>query len=339
MRSIRTILALTAIFGFAAGSATADETYYFDVADGNWNVPGNWYPTTGGPPGPGDTAIIQGDRHCHVTTYSEECKVLKVLDGATLSLEAPCLLRLGDANVATTSIIGGTVRFMDDTDVGDAWLTIHQGGVTLASANGGGKLTASEEDECGPGQGLIATCCAATQVLTVSPVVTVKGDLHIYVNVENNGAFVVDHADDEMIFDRFADYARPKITGDGSFDVSAGTLTFDDCLLPPDNTTTWNLSVAGTIHITSECCCAIGTPFHTACAINITGGELWVERADPGDPPPPPSLCTFKTIGEFNMSAGTLDIDGGFKVTGGAQISGGKIEVAPGKSAEFRHPQ
>jgi len=39
------------------------------------------------------------------------------------------------------------------------------------------------------------------------------------------------------------------------------------------------------------------------------------------------------------MSAGTLDIDGGFKVTGGAQISGGKIEVAPGKSAEFRHPQ
>jgi len=329
MRSIRTLLALAAIFGFAAGSTMADDEYSFDVADGNWNVPGNWYPTNG-PPGAGDTAIIQGDRHCHVTTYSVECKILQVVSGGILSLEAPCMLRLGDPYVETISSIGGgQLRFLNDTVDAYPLLTIDQGGVELRAANGGGTLTASEADDCGPGQGRIGTCCASTQVLTVSADVTVKGDLLIFVHVENNGGFVVDHANDEMIFNQYV-YPRPKISGTGSFDVSAGTLTFDDCQLEADNTTTWNLSDAGTIHVKRDCRCGASIPFYTSCAIDITGGELWVERGDPIRP-------VFKTVGEFKMSGGTLDVDGNFKVTGGAELSGATIEVAPHKSATFEH--
>ena len=196
MRSIRTILALAAICGFAGGSTMADDDHYFNVADGNWDVPGNWQPP--GPPGPGDTAIIQGDpnqpeRHCHVTGYSHECKILKVVSGGILTLEAPCLLQLGDRYVETISYLGGgKVRFVNETDDAYPMLAIDAGGVELRAANGGGTLTASEseEDECGPGPGQILTCCLSTQVLTMSSDVTVKGDLEIYVHVDNEGGDV-----------------------------------------------------------------------------------------------------------------------------------------------------
>ena len=143
-----------------------------------------------------------------------------------------------------------------------------------------------------------------------------------------------------MIFNRFPGRNRPKISGNeyGTFDVSHGKLIFDDCTLKSDNSTTWDLSGTGTIHVTSRCFCGDVLPFYTACAINITGGErLWVERAT-GDGVPIPR-ASFRTTGEFIMSDGTLDIDGPFRVRGGAVLSGGTIKVAPAKSAVFLFPQ
>ncbi|GAG31245.1 unnamed protein product, partial [marine sediment metagenome] len=148
--------------------------------------------------------------------------------------------------------------------------------------------------------------------------------------------FVVDHEDDEMIFDQIGHYPAPKVTGSESFDVRAGTLTFDDCRLPVDNATTWILSDTGTIHVKPDCFCGTQEQPYTGCAIDISGDRdevlFWVERGGV-------LQLAFKTTGRFDMSGGTLETDGNFVVAGRAQLSGGRIKVAPGKWAEFRFAQ
>jgi hypothetical protein len=334
MRSIRTILALAAICGFAAGSTSAQEdTFYFDVAEGDWETPTNWDPQ--GTPTTGDTAIIQDGQHCHVQTASQDCKIFKVLGGGLLTIEAPYYLRVGSHTEHTSSVVGGDVHFLKQTD-GYPMLVIREGGVTLTGDNGNaGTLNASAAD--GLGKAYIGAIDASTQVLEVGSGIEVKGSYLFYAHIDNNGTFVLDDPNDTMTFRKFVDRPCPKVGGTGTFDVSAGTLTFDNCILKTDNSTTWDLSGTGTIHITTQCFCGDVLPYYTACAIDIRGGErLWVERAT-GNVPLPRRL--FRTTGQFSMSDGTLDIDGPFKVSGGAALSGGTIEVAPGESAEFRFSQ
>jgi len=69
-------------------------------------------------------------------------------------------------------------------------------------------------------------------------------------------------------------------------------------------------------------------------AVGLGANYLWIDYGADHGP-----LDMFKTEGHFAMSGGTLDSDGDFKVSGGAELSGGRIEVAPGKWAEFRFPQ
>ena len=118
----------------------------------------------------------------------------------------------------------------------------------------------------------------------------------------------------------------PKLTtdpaGDGDFEVSAGTLTFGNCVLKRSNTTMWDVT-GGTLHVTSDCDCGELFYDYTACDIDLSGGTLKVDNA-------------FKTTGNVTISAtGTLDVDNSFTGTGTLAFSGGTISVAAGKAAAF----
>jgi hypothetical protein len=159
--------------------------------------------------------------------------------------------------------------------------------------------------------------------------ITVKGTFRIctHLNVSNGASLVVDDADDEMVLNRQGQvWPRPRLQGNGSFDVSAGTLRFEDCDLVHTMNATWNLT-GGRIHVTSDVGYASPTWKYIASDIDISGGELEVDQLS--------GLPNFKTTGQLEMSGGTLDIDGDFKVDGGLEYSGGTIEVASGYVAEF----
>jgi len=158
--------------------------------------------------------------------------------------------------------------------------------------------------------------------------VTAKGSLTICVaiTVGNNAGLAVDYYDDEMIIDRQEPYEyfdTPWVTGNGSFDVSAGTLKFDNCVLKTDNQTAWTLTGGtSTIHVTSLCDCGGESYDYTACDIDVRAGTLEVDN-------------TFKTNGDVDLSGGMLQVDEQFTGKGELNFSGGTIKVAAGKIAAF----
>lgn len=161
---------------------------------------------------------------------------------------------------------------------------------------------------------------------------TLKGSLTIYTDlaVESGASLVVDHANDEMVVNDQGEYwPQPKIRGSGSFDVSAGTLTFAKCHLLYGMSVTWNVTGANAkIHVTEDAECGNWLRRYIASDINISSaGELEVDQLVVQD--------RFETIAKLDLSGGTLDLDGDFKVTGGLDFSGGTIEVAANKAAEF----
>jgi hypothetical protein len=160
--------------------------------------------------------------------------------------------------------------------------------------------------------------------------VTVKGNTSIYIHTDSDGAFVVDEANDVMMFDRWLDEPKPHLKGAAEFNVSAGQLFFDGCNLDYDLTGEWNVS-GGMLEMSSDCRFGDGFHQYIQCDMNLSGGELFIDDLPIGYPP-----C-FMTRGKFVMSGGTLDVDENFEVTGGAELSGGRIEVKHCRWAEFRH--
>ncbi len=86
-KALRIALALTMLVTavIAPVSALAD-TYTFNVLDGNWNVPGNWFPQIDAPPDADDLAIIPDGTVCRVKTRDEDALEVLVEAGGTLSV-------------------------------------------------------------------------------------------------------------------------------------------------------------------------------------------------------------------------------------------------------------
>lgn len=151
MKSTRTILALTAVFGFAA-VCTTGETYHFTAEEpGYWNDDENWYPP-GGPPDGDDTAIIDEGNHCIVYGQNAYVEVIQVETDATLTLKDGYDLHLGNYSNPTTSTIqsGGKLCFEGPNS---SSLYINKGDVTI---NGSGTITA--ETTAGYVAGYIMNC-------------------------------------------------------------------------------------------------------------------------------------------------------------------------------------
>lgn len=113
----------------------------------------------------------------------------------------------------------------------------------------------------------------------------------------------------------------PEIKGDGDIEVSAGTLTFDECILDYAESPTWTLT-GGDIDVTSLCDCGGVSYDYTACDIDISSGTLEVDN-------------TFKTNGDVDLSGGMLQVDEQFTGKGELNFSSGTIKVAAGKIAAF----
>jgi len=154
--------------------------------------------------------------------------------------------------------------------------------------------------------------------------IELKGSLTISVNTTINGVCKVNNANDTMKFDYQSLWdITPNIKGDGDIEVSAGTLTFDECTLDKDNITTWTLTGGtSTIRVTSDCDCGGASYDYTACDIDVQGGTLEVDN-------------TFKTNGDVDLSGGMLQVDEQFTGKGELNFSGGTIRVAAGKIAAF----
>ena len=152
MRSIRTILALGAIFAFATVSVAGDTYYFNQVQEGDWHVATNWWPNV--TPGVGDTAIIVGDRICHIATAHEQALIIDVQDPATLTIDDGLTLRLGDPNPdpndpLVQSTISGQLCFTGESS---SALCIEDSGVILATDQDGGLITTHYDDEASSGQ-------------------------------------------------------------------------------------------------------------------------------------------------------------------------------------------
>jgi hypothetical protein len=323
----RTAIVIGLALAFAPALVSAGDTYTFTEEDGVWADPDNWYSETGEDyPGIGDTAIIPDDTHCHVSTQTAYCQMVRVFAGGTLTLENSYSLHVRSSAAPTTSMIAGEVHIKDG-----AVFNIAPGGVTLDTGESPGNalINASYADDLGPGS--LGLCCAEQATLTVGSGITVKGNVLVYCDLVNNGTFTVDDPNDVMRVNQASNHNRPRVfDGAGSFVVQDGTLEFDDCYLDHECAIPWILS-GGTIHVADECRVGDVSHVNTSIPITMTGGELWVEQIAW------PMALGFRTAGAFDMSGGTLDVDGHFKVTGGAELSGGRIEVAPDKWAELRY--
>ncbi len=66
--------------------ASAQTTYTFQEADGDWHSEDHWDPE--GRPGANDTAVIPDDTICRVTTADQAARSAAVQSGGTLIIES-----------------------------------------------------------------------------------------------------------------------------------------------------------------------------------------------------------------------------------------------------------
>lgn len=136
--------------------------------------------------------------------------------------------------------------------------------------------------------------------LVVNAGLTLKGSIQIReVKLENNATFLVDHADDVMDIGVDSDLAM-DVSGSGTFKVTAGLLKFRSTRLVW-TFVGWCRVTGGIMRFTDEMAFAISQ-------------------------------------GRFTVTGGILDIDDFLGTNGSLSFSGGKIELAAGKSAVFESP-
>jgi hypothetical protein len=151
MTSIRTISAVAAMLGLAVTLTIAETHYFNQVQEGDWNDPQNWSPW--GVPGEGDTAVIVGDRICHIVGH-EQALVIDVQDEATLTIDDGHSLRLGDPDPdpndpLVESTISGQLCFRGEIT---SALFIEESGVILATDQDGGLITTHYGNERSSGR-------------------------------------------------------------------------------------------------------------------------------------------------------------------------------------------
>ena len=300
MKSIRAILALGAILGFASASAIG-ETYYFDqVPEGDWNDPENWRPD-GGPPGADDTAIIVDGHTCLVEEAHQEAHEVEVEEGATLGIVSKDLTIGEGPETIHHLTVDGTLYFKTTIGPGaptprllspDNHLYIH----------GSGVVTARRADGYGPGriEGL---------VLSVFSGATLAGSLQIYTDggMQAEGTFVVDGSTDDMYVGRLSSSgSRPWLDGSGSFRASNGTMHFGRVWLSRRLLTAyWEVSDNGEMHVSEYVLQLGGQSGYPRILVQVSGGRLYVNTH--------------------------------FMNRRGLYFSGGEIEVGAGKFAEFNY--
>jgi len=300
---------LVATLGLAAAPAIAGDTFTFTATDGVWGNDENWDGPEGRYPEYGDTAIIPGGKTCRVEKDDQHAKIIQV--SGTLGIVGK-KLALGQNFTPTTSTVNGTgtVYFKEVGGVRGTlavrhWVTIDGSGKLTGSKGidstyAGRILLYGEQVGDEPPYGYIVYGLGI--ILDDTVVLTGTVQLWCRIEIKANAAVVVDYPDDVF---NVADVViwnggNVILDGDGEFQVSAGALVFKMVWFDP-TTPLWRL----------------------------TGGEI--ELFDN-----PMSNIRFLNIPvRIVMTGGTFDVNDPLSTTGGLEFSGGQIEVAPNKTAEF----
>ncbi len=305
MKAARTILIFGGMLAFVTVPAVG-HTYTFTADDGVWGDEDNWYSETGESyPQYADTAIIPSGKICRVENDDQHAEIIQV--SGTLGIVGK-KLALGKNDGATTSTVNGTVYFKEVGGVRGClavrdWVTIGGSG-TLTASKGTDSTYAGRILTYGEEQGDPPVWVVYGLGLILDDTVVLKGTVQLWCRIEikTEAAVVVDDPDDVF---NVADVplwngAWVVLDGDGRFQVDAGALVFKSVQFA--ETTPW---------------------------WNLTGGEL--ELFDIPN-------CNIRFLNipvEIVMTGGTFDINDPLSTTGGLEFSGGQIEVAPNKTAQF----
>lgn len=172
---------------------------------------------------------------------------------------------------------------------------------TITMNGTGGLITAKADDGR---EGLIkpkiADQFAVPKILVVTSDITITGTIKIISGLELNGTAVVDDSNDVMTLGETAGmvWGGSFIKGSGAFEVSAGLLQVNIINFGTPPSPLWDLS----------------------------GGEIDVFAGS--------SILKIP----ITMTGGLLDLNATFKTTAKCIFSGGTIDVADGKVAEFIRP-
>jgi hypothetical protein len=278
-------------------------------------------------PGPGDTAIIPNSKTCTVddarTTEIVTVNTggtLTVVEGGSLTIDfdlysgnpaqkltvaanATVIINdtltlnntAGDAAPPPKLTVNGTVDFQKTAT---ATPTILYGDLLIIE--GSGNLQALGQN----GHGVIDNLNGSEHVLQIESGVTVNGSFtikcdNVEVGMKLDGTFLVDNADDDMLFTGSSP-VHP-LRGSGTFSVSDGNMIFASAIQPVTNFA-GSLQVAGGNMIWTS----ILPPSPNAASVTISGGLLW--------------------------------FFGDWESHGGIEFTGGTIRVAKNKMVSFIDP-